>query len=306
MALGGPPGYHLYVARFTDGDVAVLDSATGEEISRIDLGFGSNPVEVLSSPDHRTVYVCKRGDDEIVLIDTRTRKVRAAVKVGMHPNFMDFSRDGRYLIVANNQDDHASVIDMKSLGVVSEPRIGLGSSGVAVTQDNRYAYITSIYADMISVIDLGTMDRTLTIGYTSPMAIVIPSGSHLAYFCSHRDRISILDTRTNKVVGHIKVGDTPNYITLSHDGRTAFVTNGLSDTVSVVDLKRRRVIKEIAVGREPFSSRLSPDGRFLFVANHNDGPTDGSISVIDVEALKEVDRIELRRNPRAIAVIPAN
>ena len=301
----GPTGYHIYVARFSDGDVTIIDSATHKEVGKITMGFGSNPAEVIPSSDKKLLYVSNRGHDEIAVIDVKSGKVTSRIKTGIHPNFTKITPDGRYLVVANNQDNHATVIDLSTNAVVGRPSEGLGASGVAITDDNRYAYITSIYDDDISVIDLGNMERVRIIKVRGAMAIVIPHGSRFAYLCSNRNSISILDIAANEVVGSIPVGDTPNYITLSSDGARAFVTNALSNTLSVIDLAKRAVIKEIAVGREPTSSALSPDGKFLFVNNHSDGDTDGSISVIDAGSLTEVDRIKFWRQPRASAVLPA-
>lgn len=301
----GPPGYHLYVARFADGDITVLDSATHKVVGRIVMGFGSNPVEVIPSPDGRLLYVSNRGYDEIAVIDVKSVKITARIKTGVHPNFMNFTPDGKYLVVANNQDERATVIDLSTNRVAGSPAEGRGASGAAMTDDGRYAYITSIYDDGISVIDLAKMERVRIIHARGAMAIVIPRKSRFAYLCTDRNRVSILDIASEKIVGSIPAGNTPNYITLSFDGARAFVTNALSNTLSVMDLEKRALIKEIPVGTEPTSSALSPDGKYLFVNNHAGGDTDGSISVIDTGSLQEVDRIEFRRNPRAMAVLPA-
>ncbi len=297
--------FHLYVARFMKGDILIIDSATHREIGKIEMGFGSNPVEIIPSPDYKFLYVANRGFDEIAVIDAKKRTVKSKIKVGLHPNFMKISPDGKYLIVANNQDKYASVIDLSSNTVIGKPQIGEGSSGVAVTPDNRFAYITSVYTDDMSVIDLQKMERISILEEPrGPIAIVIPPNSPLAYFGSHRDSISILDTRTNQIIGRIMVGDTPSYITLSIDGKLAFVPNYWSHTVSVIDLEKDSVITEIKVGREPIHSVISPDGRLLFVVNYGDGELDGSISIIDVEGLKKIDKIKSLSYPRAIAVVP--
>lgn len=301
----GPPGYHLYVARFSDGDVTILDSATHKEVGRIDMGFGSNPAEVIPSPDGKLLYVSNRGLDEIAVIDVKSGKVTARIKTGVHPNFMNFTPDGRRLVVANNQDEKATVIDPSTNSVVGSPAEGRGASGVAITDDGAYAYITSIYDDEISVIDLKKMERVRIIHARGAMAIMLPRKSRFAYLCTNRDRVSVLDIAAEKIVGSIPAGNTPNYITLSPDGGRAYVTNALSNTLSVMDLEKRALIKEIPIGTEPTSSALSPDGKYLFVNNHSGGATDGSISVIDTDSLKEVDRIEFWRNPRALAVLPA-
>lgn len=302
----GVPGYKLYVARFENGDMVVLDSATHKETGRVDFGFASNPVEILTSPDRKLIYVSVRGFDEIWVVKADSLKVKKKIKVGVHPNFMSFSPDGKYIVMANNQDVKASVIDTRSGKVVGSPATGRGSAGAAVTSDSKTAYVTSVYTDDISVIDLRSMKRTSLIEEAvGPNVIVIPVSGKLAYFGSHRDRVSVLDTTTNRIIDEILVGDVPSYLTLSADERLLFVVNYWSHNVSVVDLAKREVIATIKVGREPTHSALSPDGRYLFVSNYGDGENDGSISVIDVKELKEVDRIKSLTFPRAAAVLQA-
>ncbi len=288
-----------------DSDLTILDSATGKKTGRIKLSFGANPSDLLLSFDLKTLYVSNRGHDEMAVIDLKSVKVKAMVPTGAHPHFMDLTPDGKYLIVVNNQDVKATILDSSTLAVAGEPRIDLGASGIAVTGDNRFAYIPSIYENNISVIDIEKMERISTIKSIGPISIVIPPDSNMAYFCSHRDRVSILDTRTNKVVGSIPAGDTPNHIRVSKDGSKLFVANATSNDLTVIDIGKRRAVKTIKVGIEPTSSALSPDGRFLFVANYGGGSNQGSISVINVETLEEVDRIKFRRYPRAVAVLPA-
>jgi len=303
---GSSGGYFLYVASVNDDNIIIIDSDTHKEIGRIDMGYSSNPVEIVPSHDRRFLYVTNRGADEIAVIETKSRTVKTRIKVGIHPHFLRVSPDGRYLVVANNQDYHASVIDLSSNKVTGKPEISRGSSGVAISADSKYAYIPSLYAGDIAIIDLEKMERVSIInGGPFPTAIVIPPNSHLAYLCTNKDRISILDTRTNKVTGHIPVGDTPAYITVTEDGRTAFVSNNYSNTVAIVDLQTRKVVKNIKEGFFPTASAMSPDGRFLFATNYGDGIKDGSISVIDASTLSEVDRIGSLNFPRGIAVVPA-
>ncbi len=299
-------GYNLYVAGIADGNVVIIDSMNHKEVGSIEMGYGSNPVEITPSPDNRFIYVANRGADDVAIIEARSGTLKARIEVGVHPHFMKTSPDGRYLVVANNQDYHASVIDLSSNTVAGRPAISRGSSGVAITADGRYAYIPSLYAGDISIIDLKKMERISIIkGLPFPTAIVIPKNSYLAYLCTNKDRISILDTRTNRIIGHITVGDTPAYITITGDGKTAFVSNNYSNTVSVVDLQTKKVVKEIKEGVFPTASALSPDGRFLYATNYGDGVDGGSISVIDTTTLTEVDRIESLNFPRGIAVTPA-
>ncbi len=307
------PGYHLYVTRFFEGDMVILESATHKEIGKINFGFGSNPVEVLPSHDYKYLYVIARGADEVVVIDVKSKVIKARIKTGIHPETMKITPDRRYMVVANNQDEYASVIDLSTNTEIAKPRVSdenSGASDVDITPDGRFAYITAIYTSEIAVIDLKSMERVSVIkGFPAPSAIAISPDGLLACVVNiagnNRFRVSILETGTHKAVGHIAVGQQPNYITLSPKGRLAFVSNYFSQTVSVIDIAKRSLIKDIKVGQEPGDSALSPDGRFLFVADYGGGIDTGTLSVIDVEKLEKVDRIKFPRYPRAIAVLPA-
>jgi len=331
--------YHLYVARLLDSDLVIMDSVTKEEIGRIEFGPGANPVDIVPSPDLSRLYVSLRGHNEVAVIDTKNRKLETRIKVGKHPHFIKVLPDGKRLIVANNSDTHASIIDMGANAVVAKPEVTVGSAGVAVTPDGKFAYIMSVYTGNITVIDLEKAKRVETINVPGEfpyfLSVAVPPGSPLIYICTtSRNSISVWDTRTNKVVGEFPTarypsyitlapgGDTrtnkvvgefptaryPSYITLAPGGARAFVTHtfsNYSESVTVVDLHKRAVIKEIKVGQMPMVPVVSPDGKFLFTANYGVRDEDGTISVVDMDTLAEVERIRFWRVPQAIAVVPA-
>lgn len=80
---------------------------------------------------------------------------------------------------------------------------------------------------------------------------------------------------------------SPNHISLTRDGRHAYVVNHTADRIAVVDVAARAVIDEIAVGRRPATAALSPDERELYVTSLHGGTVD----VIDLEAAQVVRTI---------------
>jgi YVTN family beta-propeller protein len=54
-----------------------------------------------------------------------------------------------------------------------------------------------------------------------------------------------------KLLGAADVGRSPDWVTLTPDGKTAYVANAGSNSVSVVDIKSMKEVVRIPVGQVP-------------------------------------------------------
>ncbi len=54
-----------------------------------------------------------------------------------------------------------------------------------------------------------------------------------------------------KLLGSAEVGKAPDWVTLTPDGKTAYVANAQSNSVSVIDLKAMKEVTRIPVGQVP-------------------------------------------------------
>jgi YVTN family beta-propeller protein len=54
-----------------------------------------------------------------------------------------------------------------------------------------------------------------------------------------------------KLVGSVDVGTAPDWVTLTPDGKSAYVANAGSNSVSVVDVSALKEITRIGVGQVP-------------------------------------------------------
>ncbi|MGY1578019.1 protein kinase domain-containing protein [Streptomyces sp. MN13] len=89
-----------------------------------------------------------------------------------------------------------------------------------------------------------------------------------------------------ELVPSIRVGDSPQGMAMSQDGRRSYVTNFGSGSVSVIDtLTNRTEDKPIRVGKNPRDVAVSPDRRRVYVTNYGSD----SVSVIDT-LTNRVDR----------------
>ncbi|WP_351237358.1 serine/threonine-protein kinase [Streptomyces sp. NPDC002133] len=100
----------------------------------------------------------------------------------------------------------------------------------------------------------------------------------------------------------IRVGDSPQGVTVSPDGRRGYVANFTSGSVSVIDTATHRTVgNPIPVGDTPEGVDVSPDGRRVYVTNSSSA----SVSVIDATRNRTVGSpIPVGDTPEGVDVSP--
>src|SRR5262249_6786379 len=78
----------------------------------------------------------------------------------------------------------------------------------------------------------------------------------------HSNAVTVIDAATKKVVGRIKVGESPSTVAVAPNGRIVYVVNASShaDDVSVIDATTERAVDTIGVGKLPLGVAFRPDG----------------------------------------------
>ncbi|MCL4176581.1 MAG: immunoglobulin domain-containing protein, partial [Verrucomicrobia bacterium] len=102
------------------------------------------------------------------------------------------------------------------------------------------------------------------------------------------------------LVATIPVGDRPEKVAATPDGRWVFVANAGSGTVSAIDCAQQSVAATIPVGNAPAGLVLSPDGSRLYVANSGSS----SISVIDTSTRTVLTTFPTLPEPLSLAYHP--
>ena len=96
----------------------------------------------------------------------------------------------------------------------------------------------------------------------------------------------------------VEVGQGPAHVDFTSDGKYALVTNTKSNNVSVVDMSNFEVTHTVSTGRSPHGFRIGKNIQTAYVANM----ADKSISIIDMNAKKETNRIKVAGVPITTAI----
>ncbi|MFJ8494269.1 beta-propeller fold lactonase family protein [Streptomyces sp. NPDC094038] len=104
-------------------------------------------------------------------------------------------------------------------------------------------------------------------GNLSPVVKDFPS---LVYVPNtNSDTVSVIDPKTYRVTGTIRVGRQPQHVVPSWDLKTLWVNNDLGNSLTPIDPRTGRAGKPVAV-HDPYNLYFTPNGRYAIVMASND------------------------------------
>jgi DNA-binding beta-propeller fold protein YncE len=223
------------------------------------------------SDDRPALVVVEKISGSVGFYTAEGRRI-GGVKVGVHPHEIILSPDRRYAYVSDN-------------GILWMTNPGEGGN-------------------TISIVDVKSMKKAgvVSLGnYRRPHGMDMdPRTGRLVVTIENPDGLLLVDPSERKVVRKYDVeGGDPHMVTLSRDGRYAFVSNTATNTIAAVQLDTGKVIL-IPTDARPQGGVLSHDGKRYYVAN-----ADGnSIAIIDTEKKQRVGTIKSGRGAARVALTP--
>jgi len=190
----------------------------------------------------------------------------------------------RGLLVVDYKGSHTlGIVDpVTGRQIATVLETGVTGHEVAVSPDGRTAYVP-IYGNSgvghpgtdgrtIDVIDIASRKVVSTINLDRPLRPHCPKFSPtdgLLYVSTElADAITIIDPKTNKVVGAIPTGQSESHmLAFSHDGRRIYTANVGPGTVSVLDVATRKTLAIIPICKETQRISISMDDRYAFTSD---------------------------------------
>jgi YVTN family beta-propeller protein len=299
-----PDGTKAYVSNRLDDTVAVVDVSSRKVLSTIDVG--DEPHGVLTDTSGKYLYVLNTSAESISVIDTATLKEIKRLSASRSPWSLSRSPDGSLIYVTNNLSrfvkfrtpsmSEVTVID--TARTVIQDRFVIPAAnllqGIDWHPSGNFALIT-----LNRTKNLVPMTRLLQ-GWT------ITNGLGIVWKDGRVDQV-LLDEPDMCFPDPADVAITP-------DGKLALVTSSGSNRIAVVDVPKLISMLEAASDHErehvfpnhmgkptefvktyipaehsPRGIIITPDGKTAFTAN----ALDDSLTVIDLEKLESVKRIDL-------------
>jgi YVTN family beta-propeller protein len=134
---------HVYVANSGSGSVTVLQvGAQGERQAVTSVKVGGVPMGLALSPDEKTLYVATRDGNQIAVIDTTSRRVRATVPLPGQPARVRLTPSGGYLIASLIEAGEVAVLDAKALTLVHRFPVGAHAEGLTLDPIGGFGFVS--------------------------------------------------------------------------------------------------------------------------------------------------------------------
>jgi YVTN family beta-propeller protein len=268
-AAAAPDGSRYYISDEARSTLDVVDAKTLQVTRNIRLS--GHPNNIAISKDGRRVYVSIAvAPGAVDVVDTTSlEKVKSIpVKGAVHNTYV--TPDGKYVVSGSIPSKVITVIDQKT----EEPAWslemdkGIRPMAFAANPDGstKWIFVQLSGFNGFAVVDFATHKEINRIklpdlppgkapflegGNESHGMAVTSDGKTLVVNSRLNSSIYTYSIPDLKLLGQADVGRSPDWVTLTPDGKRAYVANAGSNSVSVIDLGSMKEITRIPVGEVP-------------------------------------------------------
>jgi len=253
-----PDGRWVYVCGDGSSAVSVIDTLTDTVARTIEVGKSPHGNRLTS--DGKMLLVAVNGADRIAFVDTATQAVVATADVPK-PHTIAISPNGKLAYVASQAPGHfaLAIVDLATHAVVRTIALDKPARDLEFGHDGKALYFTEAGVNAVQVLDPASdkIVAEIPTGASPHIANFFPNTALGIVVVQGPGELLLFDPSTNKPVRSIAVGKQPHWVTVSGDGKTAYVADEGANDVSVVNLASGKT-KTIAVGHAPRKVAMQP------------------------------------------------
>jgi len=262
-----PDGSRYYISNEADGTLDIVDGKSLKVTKKIKLTGHPNNIDI--SKDGKRVYVSINIAPGFVdVIDTASQEKVNSIKVkgAVHNTYV--TPDGKYVVAGSIAGRMLTIINYPAETIAWELPMPAGVRPMAFSKkangatDKIFMNLSELHG--FAVIDFDQRKEVTRVTLPEPghgaLAYIAGTPSHglavapdgKSVWCDSALNGSVYGYTLPdlKLIGGVKTGVVPDWLTFSPDG-TLYVANAGSNTTSAVDIKALKVKATIPVGQVP-------------------------------------------------------
>ena len=257
------------------------------------------------------LLVLNKEDATFVIVNPESGAILGKVPVGDGPHELITSSDGKYAFASNYGSGPApghtiSMIDIAAQKELRRIDVAPLSRPHGLAFAGGKLYFSAEADKKIARYDpaANTIDWQFETGQNGTH-MVLPTKDLRTIFTSNiaSNSVSAIEQGSGGAWTQtvIAVGQGPEGIDLSPNGREVWSAHSRDGGVSVIDVASKKVTQTIALGTKRSNRiKLTPDGKYALVSDIDTG----DLVVVDAAARKEIKRVALGKSPEGILIAP--
>lgn len=269
-AVGSPDGRWIYVSNEAESTLDFVDSRTLRIMAKVPLSGHPNNLGI--GKDGKKVYISIRSEPGGVdIVDTVNRRLHKTVRTnhGIHNTYV--TPDGRYAVAGSTPVGRINVIDTATDELAWYVDVELGIRPMAFDQypdgSTRYIFAQLSEFNGFMVVDFKARKELQRVKYPDvPAARQVKVGGNVSHgvAVTPDSKTLIVNSRLNnkvykyslpdfQMLGEVDMtgGIDPNWVTLTPDGKMAYVAMSGSNYVSAIEIASMKETARIPVGHVP-------------------------------------------------------
>ena len=315
---------YVYVQATMTKDLFIVDATSFKVAGHVPLGDYS--YDVVGSPDGKLAYVASQISagsplgwqvneaGKVVALSTASDSEVWSTSIDGSPHHMTVDPKGNRLYLAVFNRNYLYVLDAKTGAILQRWYSTLGNHGVIVSNDGSRLFVGNMLNDNIWVYDTanGHVVDVLRAGEAVRPLVLDPNETHVVYQLSRFHGFKVRDLKSGAITSidlpPLPAGTqmpdaypfTVNHgLAVTPDGTKLLAAGSIGGYVAVYGLPGYRLLGTIKVGDDPNWIVVRADSKVAFVTNRGSG----TLSVLDLTALKEVKQIQVGKMPQRLSMI---
>jgi YVTN family beta-propeller protein len=251
------------------------------------LPLGDLPLNIAVSASKKLMAVTNNGQSKqsLQLIDVKSEKILDNIIIAKSWLGLAFSNDAKYLYASGGNDNWILKYAVAGGKLILNDSIKLGKkwptkispAGIALDDAKHLMYVVTKDNNSLYIVDLLKKEtlKQVQLPGEAYTCLLSPDKKSLYISCWGCDKLLTINTESRTVVNEIAVGDNPNELCLTKNGKYLFVANSNDNAVSVINTKNKKVIETLTASLYPDAPpgsttnglALSPDEKKLYIAN---------------------------------------
>jgi len=252
------------------------------------LPLGDLPLNIAVSSNRRYAAVTNNGQSTqtIQLLDAKNDKLLDQVVIGKSWGGIAFSNNEKFLYASGGNDNWILQYSIQNNKLITTDTFKLGlpwpkqlisPTGIMLNDKKHLMYVVTKENNSLYVIDLQNHQvlQTIPLSAEAYGCLLSPDKKELYISLWGGDKIMVYNTEQKILTDSIAVGDNPNDLCVSRDGKYLYVANANDNSVSVIDIAQRKVLETLNAALYPTKLSgstsngvaISDNGKTLYIAN---------------------------------------